>query len=77
MREYTPRPTFPEVEAKLEQMNDALRRYENARTRSEKNQADQEFSDCYDWFNATCIPFYFDETNHTWEFGVPRLNRAP
>lgn len=55
-----------EVMEKLTLLNEAYARFYTAQTRSERNEADRTFNDCFDWFVLYRIRIYQDPQTQVW-----------
>jgi hypothetical protein len=65
-----PLPNSLEVVEKLAQLNQAYTQFYMAQTRSERNEADQTFNDCFDWFTLHYIPIHQDSQTQNWLSGL-------
>ena len=54
---------------KLMNLNKALFAYSTAPSEEERDKADREFADMYDWLVEQDIPIYFDECLNMWLYG--------
>ena len=64
-----------EVVEKLAQLNQAYAQFYAAHTRSERNEADQTFNNCFDWFTLHHIPIHQDSHTQVWLVG-PVMGRS-
>lgn len=55
-----------QVVYKLDTLNHARRRYEQAASDKEKQQADMLFAECYDWLTERDVPIYYDTEPKLW-----------
>lgn len=51
---------------KLDELNNARRRFEKAMDEDIKQKADLEFADCYDWLVTHDVPIYYEEEPKLW-----------